>query len=351
MLVTPQQQQHTIKTILNRYSVDVSATIRGVLNKAAPFLHGVVSYHLGWVDQTFQPTTVGRGKLLRPTLNLLVFEALSGDYKAALPVAAYLEMLHNFSLLHDDIEDNDRERRGRPTAWTIWGQSRTINVGDYLFAASFQALHTLDMTQFEPTTVLDVFQLMSTAAALLTEGQELDMSFESRLDVSPEMYIGMISKKTGALIEAAVVGGAMLATSDETIVQNYQQFAHNLGLAFQIQDDILGIWGDAEITGKSADNDLRRKKKTLPILYTLSQLDTDNAERLRDCYTKPEPLNETQIMFVRDCLVQTEAQAYTQSVADEYHQKAFTALEAVNLENEPQRALKKLARFLVDRTY
>ena len=349
MLAT--HQQHTIKAILNRYSADVEVTIRGALNEAAPFLHGVVSYHLGWVDQTFKPSNVGRGKMLRPTLNLLVFEALSDDYKASLPVAAYLEMLHNFSLLHDDIEDNDRERRGRPTAWTIWGQPRAINVGDYLFAAAFQALHTLDITQFEPATVVDIFQLMSSAAASLTEGQELDMSFESRLDVSPEMYLTMISKKTSALIEAAVVGGAKLATSDEAIVQNYQEFAHNLGLAFQIQDDILGIWGDADKTGKSANNDLRRKKKTLPILYTLSQLDTRNAEQLQLYYSKSEPLDEAQIMFVRDCLAKTEAQAHTQSIADEYHQKAFTALDAVNIENEAQFALKKLTRFLVNRTY
>ncbi|MDM8526889.1 polyprenyl synthetase family protein [Anaerolineales bacterium HSG24] len=344
-------QQHTIKTILNRYSTDISATIRGVLNEAAPFLHGMVSYHLGWADQTFKPSTVGRGKMLRPTLNLLVFEALSGDYKDSLPVAAYLEMLHNFSLLHDDIEDNDRERRGRPTAWTIWGQPRAINAGDYLFAAAFQALHTLDMTRFEPATVLDVFQLMSSAAASLTEGQELDISFESRLDVSPEMYLTMISQKTGALIEASVVGGAKLATSDEAIVKNYQEFAHNLGLAFQIRDDILGIWGDATTTGKSANNDLRRKKKTLPILYTLSQLDSHNAEQLRDYYAEPEPLNEAQIMFVRDCLAKTEAQAHTQSIVDEYHQKAFIALNAVHIENEAQVALKKLAKFLVNRTY
>ncbi len=335
--------------ILTRYTSEVEATIQTILGETTPFLQGVVRYHFGWVDQTFQPSRQGRGKMLRPTLHLLVFEALTGGYQAALPVAAALEMIHNFSLLHDDIEDDGRERRGQATAWTIWGMPRVLNVGDFLFTMAFKAIYQLDHKHFSSEQILAVAKLMAEASVALTEGQDLDINFEHLTAVSPDMYFNMVSKKTGALIEAAILAGARLGTTDETTIKNYHEFAHHLGIAFQIQDDILGIWGDTAKTGKSVKDDLRQKKKTLPVIYTLSQAKGAQAKQLADCYANTEPLTDVQIEFVRGCLDASKAQAYTRHMAMQYRDQAFTALHRIKLANEAQTALETIAKYLVDR--
>ncbi len=335
--------------ILNRYSSEVETTIQTVLNESSSFLQGVIGYHFGWVNQDFQPSNVGRGKMLRPTLHLLVFEALTDGYKEALPVAAAIEMIHNFSLLHDDIEDNGHERRGQPTAWTIWGMPRILNVGDFLYAMAFKSIHGLDLNRFSAEKVLAITRLMTNSCIAITEGQDLDIGFENLTQVSTAMYLDMVYKKTGALIEAAVVSGAMLATSDEHIIKNYYEFAHNIGIAFQIRDDLLGIWGDTTKTGKSTVDDLRQKKKTLPIIYTLSQVRGLQAEQLAACYTNFEPLSDRQIDFVRECLDCVGASAYAQSMAAHYSEKAFTALHKINIVNNAQIELESIAKFLVDR--
>ena len=338
--------------VLNKYLADLDATVQALLKETPEFIRGVINYHFGWVDQNFEPTDqVSRGKMFRPTISLLVFEALTGDYRAALPAAASIEIIHNFSLLHDDIEDNDLERRGRPTAWTIWGKPLVINVGDYLYSLAYKAVHQLDPNQFPPARILAVSRLINETCLALTQGQDLDLRFESLPEVSTEMYIDMIYKKTGALVEAAILSGAILGTSDQTVVQNYHNFARNIGIAFQIQDDILGIWGDSKKTGKSTDNDLYRRKKTLPIIYMLDQASGPRQEKLRAYYTQPEPLSEAAIDFVRDSLEQTGAHAYAQQTATAYREQAFGALRKINIQNQAQTELEAIARFLIDRSY
>lgn len=339
-----------IRQILGKYAPDIDAYIKAMLQDAPPFIHGMISYHFGWVDQNFQPTQADRGKMLRPTISLLVYEAIADEYQRAVPLAAAIEMIHNFSLLHDDIEDNDVERRGRATAWSIWGKPRVINGGDYLYSLAYQCLYRLE-SQFAPAPVFSVLNTMVEACLKLTKGQDLDMSFEDNFEVSTDMYLEMIYKKTGALIEAAIVSGATLATSDTQLIQHYHEFARNIGLAFQIQDDILGIWGDSTKTGKSTANDIRRKKKTLPIIYTLDKATGPRQERLKTYYTKPDPLSEDEIAFVRESLAWAEAHAYAQAAARTYRDTAFDALAQTGLTNESHTQLETLARFLVDRSY
>ncbi len=341
----------TVDQILNKYTVDIDSTITQVLQGASYFMQGVISYHFGWADQSFQPVNVSRGKMFRPTLSLLVFEALTGGYQKALPVAAAIEMVHNFSLLHDDIEDNDVERRGRPSAWTIWGRSRVINAGDFLYSLAYKALYRLDLSYFAPEQVFSVLKLVNEACLALTEGQDLDLQFETATDVSTEMYLDMVYKKTGALVEAAIVSGAQLGTTDKTIIQNYHEFARNIGIAFQIRDDMLGIWGDASKTGKSSSNDLRRKKKTLPVLYMLDRASGQHQDKLRTYYTRPEPLSDEEIEIVRESLAEADAYTYTRQMADSYRDRAFSALHRISISNLPHSELEVLTRFLVDRSY
>ncbi len=341
----------TIKKIVNKYASEIDATIKDMLAEAPEFINGIISYHLGWVDQTFQPTNSDRGKMFRPTLSLLVFEAITGNYQKALPMAASIEMIHNFSLLHDDIEDDDVERRGRPTAWTIWGKHRVINIGDFLFSLAIKALYQFDTNHFPPERIFAAQQLIVQACLELTKGQELDIRFENVQEISADMYLDMVYKKTGALVEAALVSAATLATSDKAVIQNYHTFARNIGISFQIRDDILGIWGDTSKTGKSIANDLRRKKKTLPVIYMLDKTSGSRKEHLMRCYTKPEQLSDKEVEFVRECLEQAQAGRYAQSIADNYREKAFNALHQIDISNQAQSELEAIAKFLVNRSY
>lgn len=338
----------TIDRILGKYKAEIETTIQEILSDNSPdFMRGVIGYHLGWLDAVFQPTPVRGGKMFRPTITLLVFEALTGGHQKALPAAAAIEMIHNFSLLHDDIEDNDVERRGRPTAWTIWGQPRIINVGDFLYALAFQSLYRLE---FPPEKIVQVGQILAETCLELTKGQEMDLRFESQPVVTTDMYLDMVDKKTGALIEAAITIGASLGSSDKTVIRHYRDFAHHIGIAFQIQDDILGIWGDQAQTGKSTATDLRRKKKTLPVIYTLAQ-PAPCQQQLLDYYSQSAPLSDSQIELMRENLAQTGAYQYAQEIAKNYRQKAFQALDQIDIANQSQTELERLAKFLVDRSH
>jgi geranylgeranyl diphosphate synthase, type I len=340
-----------INQILAKYAAAIDQTIRQLINEAPPEIRGVIGYHFGWLDTHFARSNCPPGTLFRPTITLLVFEAITGRYQEALPAAAAIEIIHNFSLLHDDIEDNDVERRGRPTAWTIWGQARVINIGDYLYSLAYRALGQLDLTQIPADRILAVWRLVNRACIKLTEGQDLDLRFETLSKVSTDMYLDMVYKKTGALIEAAILAGATLATTDTLLLQNYYDFARHIGLAFQIRDDVLGIWGDSAKTGKSTANDLRKKKKTLPVIYTLGKVSGQRCDKLQTLYVTQEPLVETEIEFVRDCLDWAGAQQYAQGVADDYRQKAFDALNRLGAVNQAQVELKTIAEFLINRAY
>ena len=341
----------TINEILNKYVSDIENTIKGMLKVAPTFIHGVISYHFGWVDQNFRPIEFERGKMLRPTLCLLVFDALTGGHKDALPIAAALEMIHNFTLIHDDIEDNDLERRGRPTAWSIWGKPLAINVGDFLYTLAFNSMYQLDLNKFTPEKILSVQRLVNNYCLDLTMGQDMDLRFEQTQDVTTDMYLEMVYKKTGALLEAAILSGAMLGTSNQEIINHYRQFAQNIGIAFQVRDDILGIWGDTSKTGKSTDNDLRRKKKTLPVLYTLNKVTGQRQTDLSQLYASSELLSDAQIEFVRDCLEWADAHNYAQNMANNYIDNAFTALNKIDISNQAQLELETIAKFLVHRSH
>jgi geranylgeranyl diphosphate synthase type I len=340
-----------INRILGKYKADITQTIKGLANQAPPEMAGIIGYHFGWLDQDFRPAHSSSGKMFRPAICLLVYESITGEYQPALPVAASIEIIHNFSLLHDDIEDNDVERRGRPTAWTIWGQPRVINVGDYVFSMAYRALHLLDPAQIPLERILAIHQLINNACIELTEGQDADIRFETLPEVSTEMYLDMVYKKTGVLVEAAILSGAKAATSDETIIQNYANFAQNIGLAFQIRDDVLGIWGDSTETGKSTKNDIRKKKKTLPVLYTLGQVSGERKKKMTSYYAQPEPLTDPEIEFVRECLEWADARSYAQAVAETYRQKSFDALDRIGAANPAQVELKMVAEFLINRSY
>ena len=263
---------------LDLFIADTEAEILRVIARAEDAhtraLYEMVRYHLG-LD-----TDAPRGKRLRPLLGLLAYESLTGDHRPALPGAAAVELGHNFSLVHDDIEDRDVERRHRATLWTLWGVPQAINAGDTLFTLSRMALHRLTELGFSDAKVLALMRLYDETCLALCEGQFMDIwSAEHDDRLSVEFYFDMIGRKTAALIAASVQAGALLATDDEGVIDAYRGFGWALGMAFQLNDDLLGIWGDEQATGKEP-SDLAKHKKTLPLIYAL-----ENAAPSRPCAT------------------------------------------------------------------
>lgn len=261
---------------LDRYLPALEAEMRAIVMASGPSLHdlyGMLRYHMGWEDRGFRPITGSQptGKRIRPVLCLLCCEARGGDWEQALPAAAAVELVHNFSLIHDDIEDGDSTRRGRPTVWSIWGVPQALNAGDTLFTLAHLALFRLSDRGVQPETVLSALQILLQACLRLTEGQFLDLRFESQEEVSVEDYLFMVARKTAELLSAACELGALVAGASPEVRQRLRAFGYHTGIAFQIQDDILGIWGDPAVTGKPVGSDLRRGKKTFPVLYALSR--------------------------------------------------------------------------------
>ncbi len=228
-------------------------------------------FHLGWADETFHPKLADGGKRLRPVFCLLACEMVSGRYEPALPAAAAIELLHNFSLVHDDIEDGDKLRRHRATLWTLVGVPHAINAGDALFALAQCELLRLPANGVPAERVLHVSEIFQRACVQIVEGQFLDMRGEQMADSSLAYYKKMVAGKTAALLGAATAIGAGVATDDSSTTRRYREFGIELGMAFQMTDDILGLWGDPGVTGKPAGADLQHKKKSLPIVLALAQ--------------------------------------------------------------------------------
>jgi geranylgeranyl diphosphate synthase type I len=271
-----------IRTEFTRLLADIETEMSDVIDErgghARP-LYDMLAYHLG-LDDDGGP----RGKRMRPLLGLLAYESLTGDYHAALPGAAAVELGHNFSLVHDDIEDADRERRHRPTLWAIWGVPLAINAGDALFALSRLALYRLLEGGFSERRVLALMRVYDETCLALCEGQYLDISFERESEVTVEAYLEMIGKKTAALVGASVQAGAILATDDADTIEAYRRFGYDLGMAFQMADDVKGTFWTSAASGKPEAGDVRKRKKTLPLVWALEHASDADRRRLTEIY-------------------------------------------------------------------
>lgn len=306
---------------------------------------GMLQYHMGWVDETLNPTTVNSGKRIRPILCLLACQAAGGDWRQALPAAAAVELLHNFSLIHDDIEDASPTRRGRKTLWKIWGIEQAINSGDAMFAIAHLAMARLVDRGTAPEITVEALRRFDETCLALTQGQHADMDFEQRDQVSVEEYLAMITGKTAVLLSLSAELGALIAGAPSEIMHHYAQFGWNTGLAFQIIDDILGIWGNESITGKSAATDIKTKKKSLPVLYGLAQ-----NKALQQLYAQGE-ISEDFISKAVRLLNESGARRFATAQASAYSKQALENLEATQATGHSAAALHQLANSLLNRDY
>jgi len=304
-------------------------------------LYEMCRYHLGLDGST------STGKRMRPLLGLLAYASITGDHRRALPGAAAVELGHNFSLVHDDIEDGDRERRHRPTLWALHGIPQAINTGDILFSLSRIALHRLTDLGFPDRTVLRLMRLYDDTCVALCEGQYLDIWMAEHDDsLSVALYFDMIGRKTAALIAASIEAGAVLATDDEEVIRRYRSFGWDLGIAFQLNDDLLGIWGREPATGKEP-TDVPRKKKTLPVIYTFEHAGQEDRARLAALYANGTltPGHTAEIVAI---LERAGAREYTRDQALLHRDRAVAELDAAGtLQREARDRLEDIIRSVI----
>jgi geranylgeranyl diphosphate synthase type I len=300
-----------------------------------PSTHGLyemVRYHLA-----LDGSGASGGKRMRPLLGLLTYASIAGDHERALPGAAAVELGHNFSLVHDDIEDGDTERRHRPTLWSIHGVPQAINAGDTLFSLSRIALHRLTDLGFSDSKVLRLMRLYDETCLALCEGQYLDIATSETDDImSVEAYFDMIGRKTAALIAASIEAGALLATDDDEVIARYRGFGWSLGLAFQLNDDLLGIWGAQDATGKHA-SDVSHRKKTLPVIYAAEHAGPEDRARLQALYAT-RTATPDEIAEIVAILERTGAREYTRDQARHHRDQALRELDAAGVVRADARA-------------
>jgi geranylgeranyl diphosphate synthase type I len=288
-------------------------------------VYAMIRYHLG-LDEPDGP----RGKRMRPLLGLLAYASITGDHRRALPGAAAVELGHNFSLVHDDIEDGDVERRHRPTLWSLHGVAQAINTGDLIFSLSRVALHRLTDLGFPDSKVLRLMRLYDETCVALCEGQYIDIATSaSDQPMTVELYFDMIGRKTAALISASIEAGALLATDDEAVISAYRRFGWSLGLAFQLNDDLLGIWGNEQATGK-VPTDLVRHKKTLPVMYAYEHASPDDRARLAELSGLVDP-TPAQVAEIVEILERSGAREFTRSEARRHRDACLAELDGLTV--------------------
>ncbi|WP_307867818.1 family 2 encapsulin nanocompartment cargo protein polyprenyl transferase [Umezawaea beigongshangensis] len=321
----------------------VVPALRAAVDQLPASMRDIAAYHLGWRDAQGRVDSADGGKTLRPALVLLAARAAGGDVANALPAAVAVELVHNFSLLHDDVMDGDETRRHRPTAWTVFGANAAVLAGDALQTLALEVL----ATSGHPA-LLDQVRVLNAAVLDLLDGQSADLAFEDRTDVVLAECVAMAEYKTGALLGGCCALGALAAGADPDRVRHLRGFGARLGLAFQLVDDLLGIWGDPEVTGKPVFSDLQNRKKSLPVVAALSS-HTAAARELDALYRSDEVLTETDLARAAELIDVAGGRRWARTKADEQLSLAAEHLRVAGAEPVAAAELMELAKLVTRR--
>lgn len=342
------QTQVPVLDFVERYRVAIEDELRDVFDELDGPPYDLMRYHLGWQDRHGVPTNGHGGKLLRPALCLLSCEALGGDWRQALPAAAALELTHNFTLIHDDVEDASVQRHGRETVWNIWGLAEAINAGDGMFALAHATLLRLHGRGQPAVRVIRAAEMLDQATLRLCEGQHLDLAPAEHGGNAVDRYLAMIEGKTAVLFAASCgIGASLGAESPDDAAQLYE-YGRRVGLTFQIQDDFLGIWGDGAKTGKPTGDDLRAGKRTFPVVVALGAAQPGAHNQLQGLLARNDPDDAT-IAQAASLLEELGAREACRRAAREHAEAAVASLERCSLDASHRQELEQLARFAAER--
>lgn len=339
-----------VPEVLARSRRVVNPAIAAAVERLAPEIRRISAYHLGWTDTDGRPVENPSGKGIRPALAVLGTEAAWADPEIGVPGGVAVELVHNFSLIHDDIIDTDTERHHRPTVWSVYGVGQAIIAGDALQVLAHQVL-----LEASEETGPAASAVLAEATAAMIAGQSDDIAFETRRDVSVEQCTAMSAAKTGALLGCAASIGAVLAGAPAATVGALRDYGRHLGLAFQAVDDLLGIWGDPQRTGKPAGSDLRQRKKSMPIVSALAA-GGEEADELRSLVLGDPrhegalpPLLPDEVERATYLVEACGGKEWTAVRAKANLDAALGALERVRLSAIPHRDLADLAVYVVER--
>jgi len=335
---------------LNRYRPLVDGEISRLLEGIeVPGLCEIVRHHLGFTDRLEGQAIEFGGKRIRAAICLLVCEGAGGETTTAVPAAAAIELLHSFTLLHDDVADRDEIRRGRVTVWRRWGMGQAITAGDAIFALANVAIGSLEQAGSPAVAVCAAAGELNVAALVVSEGQHLDIAYERRPDISVDDYLSMIAKKTASLFARAAAIGAIVGGASKETRERVRSFGHHLGIAYQIRDDVLGIWGDPVELGKPVGSDLRRDKRSLPIVYALSSGPEAERERIAERLREGIATDEAAEAVARR-LEDVGAREFCERMVEESSERALAELERAGLREGARADLRMLTGYLAKRT-
>lgn len=329
---------------LDKYQARIEAELQAIFESRRLPLYDMHRYHLGWTDAQGRPVSRKGGKLLRSALCLSSCRASGSAAERALPAAAAVELVHNFSLIHDDIEDASDFRRHQPAVWKVWGAPQAINAGDSMYALAHVALMRLHSTGVPDDRISRAQCILAETCLRLCEGQYLDISFEGRTGLALSEYLDMISLKTGALIGAAAQLGAIAATGDEAVANSLLAFGQKLGMAFQIQDDMMGAWGSPDRTGKPLYDDIMGRKMALPVVYALGAAGEEVRRELLEVYSRG-PSSVEEAARVARLLVDSGALQHCREQLMSYYRQALAELAGVP-DQEGKAELEDLAELV-----
>lgn len=327
-----------VSKILESYYDDVNNTIKDNLASITPNNLQEASIYL----------TKAGGKMLRPVLTIIVAEAVGGSKYDSLNSAAAIELIHTFSLIHDDIMDDDDMRRGMPSVHKVWDENVAILAGDTLFSKAFELVICSNQEKISPIRINGTLATVADACVKICEGQASDMSFEGRYDVSEEEYMEMIFKKTSALIAAATKAGAIIGGANDEIVSMMYEYGRLIGLAFQIQDDYLDVISDDESLGKPIGSDIAKGKMTLMVVNALEKANEEDSEKLLKIL-KDSNSSKDDIQVAIDLFNKYGAIEYARNIALENVNKAKELLDILP-DSESKQGLYLIADFVLERT-
>jgi geranylgeranyl diphosphate synthase type I len=331
-----------VKLFLNQYN-DV------------PKYYETLQYHLGFRSTDLTPLQTSldgkhkKGKRLRPLMCLLVYKAIKGEYARALPLITAFEFMHSASLVHDDIQDGDELRWGRPTYWKLFGVPQGVNGGDTLIGLTYCSALDLLKQGFSTDVVCRILGIINNTHIQMVEGQYMDIDFESRMDVSITEYLEMISKKTASPYDGIAQCASFLAGVNQEVIIRYKWFGRKFGMLFQLTDDVMSIWGNPEKTGKEALGDIKKRKKTLPILYALEKASPSEKKILEGYYGSDPEGSIFSLAEVLQVLETMKARDYCMNWIHKFNEETLISLEKTEIRSESQDILKSIVEYCYER--